>query len=406
MNDFGEKSKKRRLPFIDLGRLLHEDVDSPAETQSGIRARDGGEHTNETSLQRNRKDRVIMDWEPRTNHKPPSDEGLAEHCRETSFESHSNKVISMAAMNVVQCTVPQKRTDVTREPYALNPAAVNNVEPIRASGHGTNHHHYHHPGNMTKLATVSSNVTRNVTPASNGRKKRTVKTSAKPTNASARMAQGGPILPPQAAPPHFPVPVVNGMPMYPLQFGNNVAYNGPPGPPLMVGAAPCGPPRGYTPYFPPPPQMQPPCQCGMCCLPQTVSGGKVVGTKRLPHHSLAKSGKNAKKTKGTRKVSSSKLIRNAATHKPKTKVAASKKGDDALAAELLRGVTVRPSGKWVSHAAAHICTCNHKCIPQTHSLSGLCFFVAASTVVLEREIYVHWSISNEEKGCSRLRDCA
>lgn len=300
----------------------------------------------------------------------PIDKAFDKHIRETSFESHSNKVISMAARNVVQFTASQEWTNVPRETYALKPDPMNNVEPITASKHGTNHH-YQNPGNMTRLAnlphstsTESGNVKRKVTPASNRRKKRAVETSAKPvTTSTTRMVQGGP---PSAALPHSPVPLVNGMPMYPLQ---TIPNNGPPVPPLMMGTTPCGPPPlypppGYDPYYPPPQPMQPPpsCPCEMCRVPRTVSGTNMAGSNRVPHHSVAQRKNNAKKkarTK-TRKVSSSKKrIRNASTL---TKAAGSKKGvptDDALAAELSRGVTVRPSGKWVGNAAAHMCTCNH-----------------------------------------------
>lgn len=344
MNDFAENIKKR--PLNDLGPLLN---DSP-NTQSNVCARDGGEHRNKN--RRNRKDRVIMDWEPRRNHEQPlSEEAFVNH-DETALERKSTKVISMAAMNVVQCTVSQKRTDGYREPHTLNPASVNKVEPSTISVHDTTH--YHHLGNMTRqageshsAATESANVAPKVTPGSYGRKKGTAKTSAKPTNAFTRIVQGGPLLsPPSAA--QYPVPVPNGMSIYPPHFGNSFAYNGPPVPPSMVGNAPCHPtsfyPHAYPSQYPPTPLMHPPCRCEMCS-----AGGKMTGSRRPPFNSFAKSGHNAKRgKKGTqRKVSSSKGARNARA--PRTKAASDTKRDgmdDDSAAALLRGVTLRVSGKW------------------------------------------------------------
>jgi len=344
MNDFAENRKKR--PLIDLGRLLN---DSP-NSQSNVCARDGGEHRNKNI--RNRKDRVIMDWEPRRNHEQPLREEAFVNHDETALERKSTKVISMAAMNVAQRTASKKHTDGYREPYTLNPASVNKVEPSIISEHDTTH--YHHPDNMTRqageshsTATESANVARNVTPGSNGRKKGTAKTSAKPTNASTRIVQGGPLLSPPSAAKH-PVPVPNGMSIYPPHFGNSFDYNGPPVPPSMVGNAPCHPtsfyPHAYPWQYPPTPLTQPPCQCEMCC-----AGGKMTGSRRPPFNSFAKSGNNAKKgKKGTRrKASSSKGARNAKA--PRTKAAGHTKRDGTdgdSAAALLRGVTLRASGKW------------------------------------------------------------
>jgi hypothetical protein len=244
---------------------------------------------------------------------------------------------------------------------------------------------------------------------------------------------GAPNGSPHAPPPHYHGDPYSGMPYPPPPHGMYSQY---PGPPHMgMGGYP------YQSHYPPPPPRHMPMYGA-----QHPPGAPKGPIKKLKPPKPPKSGSGIKRSSGSplldakggvpsakklkktpsgssqkKKNKSPQLVDRAERQKAADTIAAVNQASGgkndraaALAAAILRGVTMRPSGKWVSKQTvlwmlwmARFATFGECMVSHTNvSLLHFVFMFTASAIILCGEIAIHWGIRHERKGCFGVRNCA
>lgn len=190
---------------------------------------------------------------------------------------------------------------------------------------------------------------------------------------------------------YYSMPVLNGGPMYPgLPYPPQPGFVGYP-PPLVMVQRGVPPPLGYYPP-PSPPIMQSyayhqyPLETGAIYLRKQ----KPVGSKRPSSTCLRKKTvKKAKKSKATKPSTPPKST-------AVTKAAHGKMTDKehSLATGILRGVTMRPSGKWVSTYSTFVSVLFHK------------FLLSPPVVTFSQQAQLYWGGKSQYIGVFDTREKA